>query len=306
MSFTSQLKNEIVGIESSRLEAISELSAIFSVVGFFETNLKITTESVALAKRVFSLTKKVFQINCKITVRKGLRFRNRYIYILEIEEKDDFVLKTLGLSVEKKQQLPLFFVIDDDEMKKVFLRGIFLAVGSLSDPKKTSYHLEFVVDDVNYAIFILDLLNNFSLNAKILEREKKMMIYIKESEKISDFLKIIGTGGGLFYFEDVRIYRDHKNMTNRLNNCEQANVDKTIFSSDKQIRDINLIINEGLYDALSNKLMVVADYRLKYPDASLTELAEIISLETEQKITKSGLYHRFIKIAKFAKKIVKS
>ena len=109
MSFTSQLKNEIVGIESSRLEAISELSAIFSVVGFFETNLKITTESVALAKRVFSLTKKVFQINCKITVRKGLRFRNRYIYILEIEEKDDFVLKTLGLSVEKKTTVTVVF-----------------------------------------------------------------------------------------------------------------------------------------------------------------------------------------------------
>ncbi len=306
MSFTSQVKNEIVGIESSRLEAISELAAIFSVVGIFDETLKITTESVALAKRVFNLIKKVFQMNCKISVRRGHHFRNNHIYILELEENKKYILETLGLELEKKQQIPLSFVVDDDEMKKVFLRGVFLGTGSLSDPKKTSYHLEFVFDDLDYAIFVLSLLNNFSLNAKILEREKKMMVYVKEAEKISDFLKIIGTGGALFYFEDIRIYRDHKNMTNRLNNCEQANVEKTIMSSDKQIKDINIIKNENLYDALSERLQVVVDYRLKYADASLTELAEIISLETNQKITKSGLYHRFSKISDFAKKIVKS
>jgi DNA-binding protein WhiA len=183
-----------------------------------------------------------------------------------------------------------------------YLKGVFLAKGSINDPQTSRYHLEILTDNIEYAEFINELLNNYNLNSKILKRETKYMVYIKEAEKIGDFLRLIGTTKALLYYEDIRIYRDHINMTNRLNNCEQANVERTIQSADAQIKDIELIKKYGL-ELLSEKEQLVAEYRLKYKEASLQELSEIISIETEQKITKPGLHHRFDKIKKLAQKI---
>ena len=154
-----------------------------------------------------------------------------------------------------------------------------------------------------YAEFINKLLNEYYLNSKILKRDNKYMIYIKEAEKIGDFLRMMNAINALFYFEDIRIYRDHKNMTNRLNNCEQANVDKIIATATNQVKDIKTIEEAGGLDLLNDKEKIVATYRLKYPEASLVELSEIISLETDDNITKSGLYHRFNKIKDLANKI---
>ena len=129
------------------------------------------------------------------------------------------------------------------------------------------------------------------------------MSYVKEAEKIGDFLRIINATQALFYFEDIRIYRDHKNMTNRLNNCEQANVDKMIQSAAEEVKAIELVESIGGLDLLDDKVKEVAIYRKKYPEVSLQELSEIISLETEREITKSGLYHRMKKIKDLAKRI---
>ena len=129
------------------------------------------------------------------------------------------------------------------------------------------------------------------------------MVYVKEAEKIGDFLRLIEAMNALFYFEDIRIYRDHKNMTNRLNNCEQANVDKIIETANNQLNDISKIESINGLELLDDKTKEAAIYRKKYPEVSLAELSEIISLETGNKITKSGLYHRFNKIKEMAKKI---
>ena len=129
------------------------------------------------------------------------------------------------------------------------------------------------------------------------------MIYVKEAEKIGDFLRMINAINALFYYEDIRIYRDHKNMTNRLNNCEQANVDKIIATATNQVNDIKVIEDAGGLDLLNEKESIAATYRLKYPEASLVELSQIISLETDTEITKSGLYHRFNKIKELANRI---
>ena len=131
-------------------------------------------------------------------------------------------------------------------------------------------------------------------------------IDIKEAEKIGDFLRLINATKSLLYYEDIRIYRDHKNMTNRLNNCEQANVDKIISVANSQINDIKTIMDIGSLALLDEKEQVVAKYRLKYPDASLLELSEIISLETGKPLTKSGVNHRMKKIKLLAEKIRKN
>ena len=165
--------------------------------------------------------------------------------------------------------------------------------------------MEILVENSKEAVVVQKLLNLFDLNAKILGRNKGYMIYIKEAERISDFLKIIGATKAVLYYENVRVYRDQKNKTNRLNNMEQANVDKIVETAMKQIKDIEIIEqNDGLM-LLDEKVREVANYRKKYPESSLKELAEIISLETNKPITKSGLNHRLRKIKELAQSFKK-
>ena len=299
MSFTSDIKNEVSKLNHERIESIAELSVILRNNAKITYTIKITTENASVARYVFSAIKEMYDISCKITVRHGYNYMKNYIYILEVSKKVDNIIKELSLDTN----IPRSYILDDDVSKRAYLRGLFIACGSINDPKKSRYHLEFFVDDEDYAYFISDLLNEYYLNSKVLKRDNKYMIYIKEAEKIGDFLRMMNAINALFYFEDIRIYRDHKNMTNRLNNCEQANVDKIIETANNQVKDINIILDEGGMELLSEKEQVAATYRLKYPEASLVELSEIISLETESKITKSGLYHRFNKIKDLANKI---
>ena len=129
------------------------------------------------------------------------------------------------------------------------------------------------------------------------------MVYIKEAEKISDFLKIINAFQAVLYYENIRIIKEQKNNTNRLNNCEQANMDKIIETCNNQLKDIELIENEMGLDLLDDRVKEACLYRKKYPETSLTELSNIISLETGTNITKSGLNHRFRKIKEIANRI---
>lgn len=304
MSFTSVVKNEVSKIELNDIEKISELSAIITSGGIIDDSIKITTENSSIARMVFNLIKDTYQINPIITMRKGFNYQKKYLYILQIKEKKEKILSDLGI-LDNKELLvkPKCFIIDDEEEIRAYLRGIFLMTGSINDPKTSRYHLEFIVDNEVYGNFIMELLNKFYLNAKILKRENKYMVYIKEAEKISDFLRVINAYNAVMYYEDIRIYRDHKNMTNRLNNCEQANVERTIQTANTQIEDIELIMEHMGLNLLNEKEKMVAEYRLKYKDVSLLELSEIISIETNKPITKSGLYHRFKKISELANKI---
>ena len=297
MSFTSKTKSEITKQKLGKLEQISLLSGIIRNETIDQI-IKIQNENEDVAKMIFNLINQIYNITPKITVRKGYNYNKNYIYIIEIKEKQNEIKKDLSLD----QNIPNDFIIDDDNLMRSYLKGIFLAKGSINDPQTSRYHLEILVDNEEYANFINKLLNNYSLNSKILKRETKYMVYIKEAEKIGDFLRLIGTTKALLYYEDIRIYRDHINMTNRLNNCEQANVERTIQSADSQIKDIELIQKYGL-ELLSEKEQLVAEYRLKYKESSLQELSEIISIETGQKITKPGLHHRFDKIKKLAQRI---
>ena len=245
------------------------------------------------------MIKDVYGISCTITVRKGYNYNKNYLYLIGVNQKKDIIYKDLNIDMN----IPSDYIVDDKELLRAYLRGVFLGCGSINDPKTSRYHLEFLVDDLEYANFISSKLNTFDLNSKVLKRENKYMIYIKEAEKISDFLRILNASQSVLYYEDIRIYRDHKNMTNRLNNCEQANMDKMIMTATNQVNNILKIIEIGGLDLLDEKEKVVAEYRLKYREASLLELSEIISIETGNKITKSGIYHRMKKIEQLANKI---
>ena len=300
MSFTGVVKNELSKLELNKLEAITELSAILKNNAIVNKDLiKITTENSSVARHIFNLIKLLYNIGLKITVRRGYNYQKNYIYILEVNSNIDLIVKDLSLD----RNIPNSYIVDDDILTRIYLRGVFIACGSINDPKKSRYHLEFIVDSLEYADFIKDKLNLYDLNSKVIKRDSKFMIYLKEAEKIGDFLRMINAIQALLYFEDIRIYRDHKNMTNRLNNCEQANVDKVIETANNQVKDIELIESIGGLDLLDDKTKTVAIYRMKYKEASLLELSKIISLETNTPITKSGLHHKFTKIKQIANRI---
>lgn len=304
MSFTGTVKSEISKKKYSKAEYIAELSAIFRNlldISEYQEKIRITTENPVLARRIFELMKELYDIHARVTVRRGYNFSKNYIYILEIRRRKDFILEDLGIVKNQKlQNLPEAYLLDDENSMKAYLRGVFLAVGSINDPKTSRYHLEFVVNDSIYANFLKEKLNLYDLNSKVLKRENKYMVYIKEAEKISDFLRLIGASNAVLYYEEIRIFRNQKNNTNRLNNCEQANVDKMIETANHQIHDIQILEEAGLLDVMDEKLLDVCTYRKKYPEVSLQELSEIITLETGKKITKSGVHHRLKKISEMA------
>ena len=306
MSFTARIKDEISQLEKDRLENIAELSAFVRTnAKYGEKLIELNTENSKIAKRFYSFFKNIYGVSALITTKKSNTFNRNNIYVVEVREKINDILLDLSVIDDNYSylEIPKDYIVDSKEEQTAYLRGIFLSKGSINDPKTSRYHLELLLDNKYEAVFVQRLLNQFNLNSKILMRDHKYMIYIKDSEKISDFLKIIQAFNAVLYYEDIRIIREQKNMTNRLNNCEQANIEKIISTSNKQLEEIKLIEKEIGLDFLDEKIKEACIYRLKYPESSLSELSEIISMETGKQITKSGLNHRFRKIRQIAEKL---
>ena len=303
MSFSVKVKSEILRLQSERTEKISLLSSyIRNNAVITENSILINTENMEISKYIFELFKELYNIFPIITVRKSFNFKKSMSYLLKIDSHLSLILKDLSLINEDGYfiNIPREYIYTEDDDKMSYLRGVFLATGSINDPKTSRYHFEFLIDDYDYSLFVCELLDYFNLNSKLIERNNGFMIYIKEAEKISDFLRIMKAYNAVLYFEDIKAYREHKNLVNRLNNCEQANVEKTINSALNQVSDIELIENKIGIDALDEKLQTVCVYRKKYKEASLSELSNIISMETNTKVTKSGLNHRMRKIKEIA------
>ena len=298
MSFTATVKDEVSKLDVAETEKISELSAIVQNSDYSD-GIRIVTENNAVARLVYSLFKDLFNVHFKVSVKRGYNYNKNLLYTLDVKNKVTDILKSLGIC----GNVPEDFIYADEDLLMAYLKGLFLIKASVNDPKTSRYHLEFNLDNLEYAEFVKKSLNYFHLNSKILHREHRYVVYIKEAEKIGDFLRIIGAVKAVLYYEDIRIYRDHKNMTNRLNNCEQANVDKIIETANEQVKDIELLQEMDVYDLLNDKEKEVSYYRVKYPEASLVELSQIISMETGNKITKSGVYHRLNKIRHLAVKM---
>ena len=308
MTFTIQIKKEISKIKCVKSEMIAELSAYIKNGAHINSNaITITTENFFINERLVHEINSLYDEKPRIETVENLNFSKNVLYQLTISEKTDTILKDLGIYDDNNDYLDVIpkYIVGANEEIRAYLRGIFFATGSINDPKKSRYHLELLSYTPEEAVFVQKLLNLFDLNAKILGRDKGYMIYIKEAEKISDFIKLIGANNAVGYYENVRIYRNQKNKANRLNNCEQANMDKVFETALEQLKQIEIIEkNDGLI-LLDDKTRETAEYRKKYPESSLKELAEIISLETGKKITKSGLNHRMRKIKELSTKFEK-
>ncbi|MDD5887996.1 MAG: DNA-binding protein WhiA [bacterium] len=308
MSYTTDIKEEISSIKSSKSEMIAELSGFIRNNGTIENNtLNLTTENDFTIKRLKYFFQSLYEVDITAETKDNLNFSKKKLYSIKLATKVEKILKDVGYYDENNHHLdnPPTYIVGANEEIRAYLRGVFLCTGSINNPKTSRYHMELLISEPKEAVFIQKLLNIFDLNAKILNREKGYMIYIKEAEKISDYIRILGANKAVMYFEDAKIYREKKNQTNRLNNCEQANMDRVFQTAATQLAQIEIIESKGGLDLLDDKTKEALIYRKKYKESSLKELSEIISMETNKKITKSGLNHRFRKIKELAEQLKK-
>ena len=308
MSYTTDIKEEISKNIASKSEMIAELSGYIRNNGHQTQNgFQLTTENPLICERIEKQIEILYEVKIKKEIKDSLNFSKKDLLALTIEEKKDFILEDIGYQNKQGEYLekPPQYITGANEEIRAYLRGVFLASGSINDPRTSRYHMELLIEESGEAVFVQKLLNLFDLNVKILTRDKGYMLYIKEADKISDFLKIIKANNAVLYFENQRIYRNQKNQANRLNNCEQANMDKVVATATAQLDDIAIIEDNLGISLLDDKTQQALEYRKKYPEASLKELSEIISLETGNSITKSGLNHRFRKIKELAARFKK-
>ncbi|MFD2670998.1 DNA-binding protein WhiA [Marinicrinis sediminis] len=306
MSFAATTKKELTMIETKACCSKAELSALIRMNGSVQLSnqrvtLDISTENAAIARRIYSFIKQLFHAHTELLVRKKMRLKKNNVYMVRVPSQVETILKELCIVSEG-------FVFNsgiDKEIvrkkccKRSYLRGAFLAGGSVNNPEGSSYHLEIASMYEEHSLALCDLANEFDLNARCIERKKGYIFYLKEGEKIIEFLNIIGAHQALLKFEDVRIMRDMRNSVNRLVNCETANLNKTIGAAMRQIENIRLIESEVGLDQLPDKLREVAVIRMQHPDMNLTEVGELLGT----RVSKSGVNHRLRKIDEIAEKI---
>ncbi len=313
VSFSTKTKNElsrleIEDIDSARAElaAIIQISGYMNLTGLKELDLEIGTENGATSRRIYNLFKMIYDYQPEIEVRKNtnLKRTNRYINIVSDDEMARHILKDIGLIDEDTN---LIFGIENRvsdkfkknmEMRRAYLRGVFLGGGSLSNPEKM-YHLEFITNDHIFGEELLELLNYFSLNAKTIVRKDYHIVYIKEGEKIVDFLNIIGAHNALLKLENIRILKEMRNNINRIVNCETANIAKIANASLRQIQKIEKIQKHMGLETLPDNLRETAELRLENQNLSLAELGELHN----PKVGKSGVNHRLRKLERIADNI---
>lgn len=307
MSFASETKKELTNIEVKGCCSIAELSALIRMNGSLSfSNRKlivdIQTENAAIARRIYTLIKKNYQVQVELLVRKKMRLKKNNVYIVRLAEQAKQILEDLKILSEG-----FTFVHDISRelirkkcCKRSYLRGAFLAGGSVNNPETSSYHLEIASLYKEHNDALCELMNTFLLNSKTLERKKGFITYLKEAEKITEFLNIIGAHHALLRFEDIRIVRDMRNSVNRLVNCETANLNKTIGAAIRQVENIRYIDKTVGLEVLPGKLREIAELRVTYQDVTLKELGEMVSGGA---ISKSGINHRLRKIDEIAEKL---
>ena len=307
MSFSVDVKNEVARVDSgSKEEILSELGAMFRVNGTILKNndnirIKFTTEINLIARRIFTEIKKIYNYDAIIEVSKNNQLRKKTSYRIYLDgEIAKKFLQDVGLTDDPFSFLFINIpkkLVNSAKKKKAYVRGSFLGAGSISNPEK-AYHLEIVTGKLDYSKEFIQLLETYNITPGMVERNESYIIYIKDSEMISDFLSLVEAFQNLFKFENIRVVKDIKNNVNRVMNCESANMDKTIEASLKQIEDIELIDNNIGLENIDISLQEVAEIRKLYPEYSLKQIGEKLN----PPVGKSGINHRFKKLRAIAEK----
>mgnify|MGYP000047829033 FL=1 len=301
MSFSGQIKEELAQVISSpRHCQLAELAALVQFCWHIEEDgsLLVQSENPLVIRKCFTLLKKTFKIEA--VAKSQMQTQN---YRLFVTGEDAFrvlealkICDTAGHLMMRHLTDPV--LIKNSCCKRAYLRGCYMAVGSMSDPYK-SYHLELVCGLQAQAEQLLKILHDFSLDAKMIVRKKYYVVYMKEGENIADFLNITEAHKALMEFENTRIYKGMRNMVNRKVNCEAANITKTVNAATRQVEDIRLIREKMGLEGLPEPLRQMAYVRLENPQASLGELGKLL----DPPVGKSGVNHRLRKLGELAKEL---
>ena len=306
MTYSIKVKSEIIrSVIPNEQEIYAEITAIFRMSGSYVKSgadicFEVLTENPAFARRIFSLVKSAHKITSDIRIIKNRRFGQHNEYVIKINNGDVLRDITENMEIGFLNGANCFFILpefitENDEAKKAYIRGAFLAAGSISNPEKT-YHLEIKARDRLLAEELSKLLGYFELRPRILDRNRSYTVYLKESDNIKEFLAITGAHELMMEFENIRILKEMRNTVNRLVNCETSNLDRTVDAGMRQIDDIRLIESTTGLSALLPSLREIAYLRLQNEGSSLSELSEL----TGGRIGKSGVSHRLRKITKIA------
>ena len=306
MSYASEVKKELTGLEVHRGNAKAELMALIRMNGSVGLSnhqlvLNVATESPAIARRIYKLIKDFYQIESDILVRRKMRLKKNNTYVVRLRYYARELLTDLGIidGLSIREDVPLE-LLKNDLMIRSYLRGAFLAGGSVNNPETSRYHLEIYSLYEEHNETIAKLINRYHLNARTTSRRSGYIVYLKEAEKIANFLQLIGATSAMLKFENIRIVRDMRNSVNRLVNCENANMDKVANASNRQIENIRFIDERVGLNQLPPKLQMIAKTRLAHQEVSLKELGELVP---DGPISKSGVNHRLRKINQYAEKL---
>lgn len=291
---------------------MSELGAVVAVSGVIKEtdrndfHLKIVTENAAFARRIFSFIRRLCEIHPDVTIRRSSKLKKHISYTLWVTAVNGaaLLLDKIGMldgsgkgNMQKSVHFDINRLVKKDCCKKAFLRGAFLAGGSISDPEKT-YHLEITTHTMSLAQELSKLTGSFHLNARIIKRKGNYVTYLKEGEHIVDFLNVAGAHLALLELENIRILKGMRNDVNRIVNCETANLEKTVAASLRQVENIEYIRDYVGFEKLPESLQEIARLRVEHSDASLKELGEMLT----PPLGKSGVNHRLRKLDEIAER----
>ncbi|CAJ1203471.1 DNA-binding protein WhiA [Companilactobacillus nantensis] len=305
VSYASEVKQELTKLVVHPEHARVELAALLRMNGSLSLQnhhfvLTAQTENAAIARRIFSLIKQKYGMESELLVRKKMKLKKNNQYLVRLKHDTNKVLTDLDILDESGLSINTDVpeeVLNEDQRMRSYLRGAFLATGSVNNPETSRYHLEIYSLYENHNEGIAQMMNYFHLNARTTKRRNGYIVYLKEAEKIADFLQVIGATNSMLKFEDIRIVRDMRNSVNRLVNCENANINKTVAAAERQIENIkHLQATVGL-DSLPDKLREIAVLRLENPEVSLKELGDMVP---SGPISKSGINHRLRKLNQLA------
>ncbi len=312
MTFSKDTKDELAHIVPEKnCCVLAEIAGFVRVCGTIKLmgggkfKVVLTTEHNAVARHYKTLIKAYFDVDPTVEIGRSQAINKGKVYLITLgpEELSEQILRETGILMLRGGMNYISDGIYEGLIKtkccrKAYLRGLFLGTGTMSNPEK-GYQFEIVCDSEILAGDVKRLLNSFiDIHAKVVVRKTQYVVYIKAASQILDLLAIMGAHSHYFTFEDIRMKKELVNRANRIQNCDQANIDKTVMASEKQISDIRAIITLGGMEALPQKLREIALLRLENPDASMTEIGGML----DPPLKKAGVNNRFARIAEMAKK----
>lgn len=290
MSFSSDVKAELARqCSKSRHCQLAELAGMLELEGVLDPAtgvLALSSDNELLSEKFCSLVYKAFGYDAT----EGLDPSQSREILLALRWGTVFdTRQTLG------EQRTDGLLVQQMCCRRAFIRGAFMAAGSISDPNK-SYHFEIVCRTMPQAEQLQKLMDGFEADAKIVERKDRYVLYLKEGSQIVDMLNVMEAYVALMQLENVRILKEMRNTVNRKVNCETANINKTVNAAVKQMEDIKKIREVIGFDHLPASLAEIAQVRLEHPEATLKELGTFL----DPPVGKSGVNHRLRKLAEIA------